>query len=231
MKKRLNLGMILCGVAICFTLAWTGKKFAVMIDESNICSQFVNLNAGAQLYSLNIATEAYAVEHSGTGGMWTLVERWEPGSNTDSHMFSGLNGDTDRRYLIVSKVVANGSTGQYFLRPNNDSGSNYSVRVLSGYGATDLENVRYSWTGFDIGYTGDANLSFNQLELYAKSGTNRMALSTFTRINSTPLTQSTGTYGGLWIDSANNITSISVNAPSGGNFGVGSCVELWKLAQ
>lgn len=230
MKTRINLGVVLIlGLSASLLVAATYK--ALMLDESGVCSQFVNFNAGAQLYSVNLATEAYAVEHGGTGGMWTLVERWEPESNTSSHTFSSLNGDTDRRYLVVSRIVANGSTGQYFARPNDDSTSgHYHVQTFT-VDNTTTEFTRYtSWTGFDIGYTGDATSAFSEVIIDAKTGINRIGLSQFMRFTST-LSIATGKHAHIWLDTSTNITSISVNAPSGGNFGVGSCIELWKLAQ
>lgn len=170
------------------------------------------------------------------GGMWTPAliggaHRWEPTVATDSHTFSGLDGDSDIRYKIVSRIVGSGSTGQFFARPNDDSATNYNARVLDGWAATDLENNRYAtWTGIDIGYNGDnSTQSYNEAIIYAKSGINRPALVSWVRFSDT-VGQGVGHFGILWLNTSSNITSISINAPSGGYFNVGSSIELWKLA-
>lgn len=168
---------------------------------------------------------------TGSGGMWTLVERWQPGSATASHTFSSLDGNTDLRYLIVSRIVGSGSTGQYFARPNDDSTSgHYHVQTMDVTN-TSTEFTRYAtWTGFDIGFTGDSDYCFSRAEIDAASGINRLCLSNYMRCTST-LTMSTGQFAQMWLDSSTNITSITVNAPSSGYFDSGSCIELWKLSQ
>jgi len=158
------------------------------------------------------------------------MERWEPSAAASSHTFAGLDGNTDRRYEIVSRVIANGTTGQYQARLNNDSGSNYKTKVFAGWNKSDLENDSLTWTGFDIGYTGDSTQSFNTTEIWAKAGVNRIAKVHWARATDS-VTQGIGICGEIWLNTTDNITSIVVAAPSGGNFGVGSCVELWKLAQ
>jgi len=158
------------------------------------------------------------------------MERWEPSAAASSHTFAGLDGNTDRRYEIVSRVIANGTTGQYLARLNNDSGSNYKAKSFAGYSSTDMENNSQTWTGFDIGFTGDSTQSFNTTEVFAKTGANRIAKAHWTRAKDS-VTQGIGIFGEIWLNTTDNITSMVVAAPSGGNFGVGSCVEIWKLAQ
>ena len=202
---------------------------------SNTADNITSLVASSQTNGFGVGSRidlykrVQTTSGSSSGGMWTLVERWEPSEAANSHTFSGLNGDSDRRYMIVSNVVANGATGQYFARLNNDAAGNYSARAFDGYGASTFENDRQTWTGICIGYTGDADQTADVAHIWAKSGRYRFCQIDSMRIASN-LAQEIGRFGVVWANTADNITSLVLAAPGGGNFGVGSYVELWKLS-
>jgi hypothetical protein len=73
-------------------------------------------------WSILCSTGGGGCSNGGSGGEWTLVERWEPTSAAPSadngllHTFSGLNGDMDRRYKIVAYTVTGNSSVDGGLR-------------------------------------------------------------------------------------------------------------------
>ena len=181
-------------------------------------------NASVTVDAKGRVTAASSGAASG-GGMWTLVERWEPEAAATSHTFSGLDGDSDRNYLIRAYVVkANGQTGDVFMRPNNDSGNNYHMI----YEGSSLGSATPS--GIPLTHIeGSTTLSLSTCDFYAKSGHSRMSLGHSNRSSATTVLE-TFSLESLWANTTDNVTSIVVSFGTDG-FGVGTCVELWKLAQ
>lgn len=225
MKRKLNLGVVLfLGLSVSMLLAATYQS--LMISGSGVCSQFVNLNAGAQLYSVNIATESYVQEHS---GMWELVERWEPGSAATSYTFSGLNGNVDRKYLLICRFVVGVDATEIMFRPNNDStGADYRRRYSIYGGSTTTDQP----TGFSAGASAKASdLAFGQVIIDAKSGTYRTAWYCGANGADASALDEIATSFTVWYNNSDNITSIVAVASQANGFAVGTCVELWKLSQ
>ena len=228
MKRKLNLGVVLfLGLSVSMLLAATYQS--LMISGSGVCSQFVNLNAGAQLYGVNIATESYVQEHS---GMWELIERWEPAEATSSHTFSSLNGNTDRRYLLKLKVVVANSqySNDIWVNLNGDTTAHYMGGWTQVTGKSTSNGESTSLAGMSAGYAAENATEVNsELEIYAKSGVYRTGIKIGeSSNNSGHISHENGS--NIWPNSSDNITSLSVTFGTNG-FGVGSCVELWKLAQ
>jgi hypothetical protein len=177
---------------------------------------------------------AQGTSSSGSGGMWTLVERWEPSAPATSHTFSGLNGDVDRRYKIVSNIVS-GNAGQcIFLRPNNDAvTSNYHCQVHQAYGSGHSVSQESNNTGINLSNLEAVGcVTTAEVELWAKSGINRFSMSHACRSQSGgSIRYATDVYDAVWRNSSDNITSLVLAASAASSIGVGSCVELWKLAQ
>jgi len=229
MSRKLNLGTVLfLGLSVSMLLAATYQS--LMISGSGVCSQFVNLNAGAQLYGVNIATESYVQEHS---GMWELIERWEPAEATSSHTFSSLNGNTDRRYLVRAIIVSNSVYGAAYIYPNSNSDDTYYRQDFNTYGTT-FGASRDSYTGgFFIGNIDDSSttMSVGEAIIEAKSGRMRVSRMTWSTYHTSgDAARASGFASNNWPNTADNITSLTVAFGTNG-FGVGSCVELWKLAQ
>lgn len=207
-----------------------GENVTTQGNTFNTANKLVQLDSNGKLPAVDGSLLTNVAGGSGSGGMWTLVERWEPSENLNSHIFSNLNGNVDRRYKIVSNVVRAGSTGQYVGRLNGDESNNYPSRVFAGFGSNEIENALYVWSGFDIAYTGDSARSCSDVEVFAKSEGNRIAVSNTWRFTDDSTIRARGITVSQWGNKNDNITSIGVYAPSGGFFGVGSCVELWKLS-
>lgn len=170
---------------------------------------------------------------SGGGGEWTLVERQTvTGSATNSVTFSGLDGNADIRYKLIYVVVAGETSGAAWgARPNNDSGSNYSYsQIYANTGSAAASNG----TSNTLLYAGSNNTSsgmaMSEQIINATSGVYRMGLSrSITQTSSTAVNYA-DTTGHMWRNSADNITSIVCSGPSN-CYGVGTVIELWKLAE
>ncbi len=171
-----------------------------------------------------------AVASVASGGMWTLVKRWSPSTASTSYTFSGLNGDVDRRYKIVTHMIngAVGPTGFDAVYANSDNNSaNYNGYWLqtdgSGSGA-----IAGWWTVYQESATVVAD---SAVEIFAKTGFNRQSQGQGMRSNSSGVITISGTAFGIWKNSSSNITSLTYQSRTSNGIGVGSYIELWKLAQ
>jgi len=200
---------------------------------TNITSMTVSFASGSNGFNTGSNIELYKL-NSGNGqtgttqGMWTLKERWAPTSNATSHTFNNLNGDSDRSYMLRSRVVSNQTSNLDVLgRFNADSGSNYTIQVLDA-ASTSASESNFSSTGFLIGWGATtSDMSFNTQEIYAASGKARMALGSSMRFSSTASMRSI--YATSWSNTADNITSLTVLSTESGGIGVGTEIELWVL--
>lgn len=170
-----------------------------------------------------------------SGGMWTLVDRWEPETTQDGYTFSNLDGNTDRRYkIIVARLVPANSPAnvEVLIRPNGDANQNYQYFPMETSGSSVSTTSVTNYTGMTISYFPSSPAGCYEIcELFAKSGDYRGMLSQFLRISGTSLSMDGSKYQ-IWKNTTSNITSLTIATASGSNhFGVGTSIELWKLAQ
>lgn len=200
-------------------------------------SSFPISPSSAPTTDYQVANKKYIDDTAAARGMWTLVERYEAPSDVTSYTFTGLDGNTARRYLIVANIIA-GVTADtvYMVRPNADSGSNYNNQRLfvldAGSPAGDNGGAVGS-TGMCLGAnkTTVGNVSFVKFEMHAKSGLIRNYISEY---NHTYAANDVGyltTARGFWTNTADNITSLQILADQATGIKTGSIIELWKLAQ
>ena len=165
-------------------------------------------------------------------GEWTLVERKEFSAPATSCTFSGLNGDVDRRYKIVARYVRASDTATNLLATfNTDTSANYTYRMLFCDAGTVYKDAGTS-SGIYIGATSKSGFpSYGEMVIDAKSGV----------IRKVDLKKQTSTTGSVmdgmyfqsiaWTNTADNIIQIVFNADQTDGIGIGSYIELWKLAQ
>jgi len=188
---------------------------------------------GSNWNSTTVAPSQHATEHALlTRGMWTLVQRQTvAGSAVTSLTFSGLNGNTARRYKIVSKVISNSASANLVcVTCNTDTtASNYPWRNISSVGAAAGANTGTN-AGIVVAYTAAAaDVSYGEQVLDAATGAYRSALGSFYRGATSPTEQYQ--WITMWLDNSSNITQLVVTAAVASGLGIGSYVELWKLAQ
>jgi hypothetical protein len=169
----------------------------------------------------------------GGGGMWTLVERWVPAEAASTKTFSDLNGDVDFRYKIVMRAL--GAVASYFfININSDTADNYHNRFVGidsgGLSTGYTSGVSICGSNGIICNYHDANTTAFMLgEIDASSGATRSATLKWHRNTSGAVVLQD--IAGFWTNTSSNITSLTVTAQNTNGFGVGSYIELWKLAQ
>jgi hypothetical protein len=140
-----------------------------------------------------------------------------------------LNGDDDGWYTIIVRLVAGANSDYVGLRLNGDSGSNYGLRGVTANNTTIADSAYTAQTGmyFGVGSDSTNDVEFAVGRLYAKSGAVRLMNST----NADSITGTTinilGTYGQVWNNTADNITSMTFFAPTNG-LGVGTRIIILK---
>jgi len=161
---------------------------------------------------------------------WQVVhDSGELAAAVTSYTISGLDGNTDVKYRLISRVV-NGATAAYgiVVRPNNDTGSNYGLQLVRGQNAT-VEAGRSTSTGMricDCNTSGQLNM--NDMVLNAKSGVVRTAISKMaSNINGTTMND-IYLQGHSWNNTADNITSLVIGSAQASGIGIGSRFILLK---
>jgi len=169
-------------------------------------------------------------QHTAAGAhlkIWKRVYSSTLSSASQSETISSLDGNTDVMYMVIIRVVV-GNTISLFLRPNNDSGSNYGFQEVNGSSTTASASRNTSQTGLWIGDGVANDVVFFKGLLYAKSGYERT-------LNGESMTGVTGTTVGttlkvdsVWSNTSSNITSLVVYASAASGLGIGTFIELWK---
>jgi hypothetical protein len=150
---------------------------------------------------------------------------------TNSYTFSGLNGDVDEEYRLVSRLVNkyDGACGCY-LRPNNDStAANYGGQNISGI-STAAAAVRSTAAEFYLGGGAAAlnRISMSDIILQAKSGLVRTSIEKFAYDISTTTVTGVVLIGRSWNNVVDNITSLVLATSQPGAIGVGTHLLLFK---
>jgi hypothetical protein len=162
-------------------------------------------------------------------GGWQLVEEKVFTEAATSYTFSGLNGDVDEEYRVISRLV-NGYDGScvYRIHPNNDSGSNYGYQWVQGDNTT-ASALRGSTSGLSLNGLATLNyIGFSDTIIYAKSGSTRTAIQKRTaNITGTTVT-SISLWGESWNNTTDNITSLVMQASQANGIGIGSHFYLFK---
>jgi len=158
-----------------------------------------------------------------------LVSDYEvTGSAITSYTFSGLNGDVDQEYRLITKWV-NGYNGANacFLNFNSDFGSNYGYQYLYGGNTTVAAGRNAVAYQLLCDVTALNNIGFGETIIYAKSGYVRTSITKMCNgVNGTTV-DNVRIEGQSWNNTADNITSITVT-PSGASLGVGTHLLLFK---
>lgn len=163
-------------------------------------------------------------------GLYQVV--YDSGSFTTtatSITISGLEGDTDKQYNLISYVAAeSASIGDYSLRFNGDStNGSYGTQRLQGEN-TSLGAERVSQGRIYIAQAGTAaNIGMTNINMEATSGYVRPVISErIDQINGTQIHR-LGLDGSIYNNTTNEITSISITGSlSDGAFGKDSRIIL-----
>jgi len=163
----------------------------------------------------------------GSGGL-TLVENKTQTIASGSMTFSGLNGDVDKKYLMIGNVNSTTNPSNLFLKPNGLTTNllRAGLRINSG-GTGNLNAATWQLNGDTL---ADNNQSCFALNIFAAKIIEGQALRRYFTGTSTSL--SSGTYealiiSGQWAETATNLTSLVLEKDIG-NITAGSNVILYK---
>jgi hypothetical protein len=165
-------------------------------------------------------------------GLWQVAyDSGELTATTSSVTISGLNGDTDLEYMLISRVnlAEEAPTApEAVLRFNGDSGSNYGIQRMQGQN-TSAGAARFTPTYFArLGYSEtETEISFSKCHIFAKSGKERTGLTLeANRITGTTV-DAIWSYANVWSNTADEITSMTI-AATDDNLGIGARFILLK---
>lgn len=187
--------------------------------------------AGSDTDATGIPTGDLDVQGDFTADVMQKVYENTLTASAASVTISGLSGDTDTLYNLLIRQVGGADQVWSGFQFNADAGANYGVQALSG---TDSSVAAYRETASNNGYltlTASATGEKTQSEtlIYGKSGTIKPNLITsVTGISGTTVPQ-IRLLGGVWNNSANEITSLKILADTAGILGINTHIELWAL--
>jgi len=163
---------------------------------------------------------------------WVKIYESILSSAATSITISSLDGDTDEEYrLIFRGVGGNAVSCYYFVRPNNDTGSNYGVQLLYGYNVSvgAIRDTLEAGINLDYGATIDQNsIIFSTLNIQAKSGYLRTTIGKSAVNIATTSVGLIELMGNSWNNTTDNITSLVILADQTNGLGVGTSIELFK---
>jgi hypothetical protein len=160
--------------------------------------------------------------------LWQVVhDSGELAAAVTSYTISGLDGDTDEQYRLISRVV-NGYAGDAYvvIQPNADAGNNYGIQDV--YGVDTTVTAYRGVVPIYILDLGTSKLSMSDTILNAKSGIVRTAITKYAgKVSGTTVN---GIYlvGHSWNNSVDNITSLKLNGSEASCIGIGSRFILLK---
>lgn len=176
------------------------------------------------------ANPQWATASGGASGL-TLVENKVVTAASTTLTFSGLDGDTDRSYLLVYNILAAASGGLYEFRPNGVTTNLTETTYRSNGGGSAVDTPAAWYLGPSSvpanGYlTGFLNFKAAK-SIHSVARTRTMSIQGISNANTREIFQG----GGLWNESATNLTSIDIFSATALQIADGSNVALYKLAQ
>ncbi len=217
------------GIGIVLALATAGI-FAVAVTGT-----FNTFSSGSVMKSAdinaNFASLKTAIEGIPTQKAMRLIYETDVTSATTSVNITGLDGDNDLDYIVITRIVNGNPNMDYFLQLNSDTNSgNYGKRAMAHTdGTAYINNFSNSEMGLYAGGHGSAGsngISFSKLEIYAKSGTMRFSIYRSGHFTSTTSWSNHAGYG-WWTNTASNITSMTLTTNVANAIGAGSHIEVW----
>lgn len=178
-------------------------------------------------------TAASEAAISGGSGALTLIEHTTIASNTQTVTFSGLDGNTDGEYLLITKLLnSSGAAPFYVIRPNaattNYRSSQQYAQGNSFIGANYTDKLVIAFA--------NANATWVQtkhtiLPRKSASGVAQPLIYRGEFMNDDGTNVYVGSNGGRWNETSTNTTSLDVRCESANGIGAGSELWLYKLAQ
>lgn len=155
-------------------------------------------------------------------GGWKFLAETELGSPSATVTFSGLDGNTDKIYMLVGEYDTNTTNRNLLVQFNSDTGANYNFMRFYGDGTTTTNDIATAATTGLIGIASTTVSCVFFSIIHAETGINRNMVS---KVSARGL--NTGTTATEWTDTTSNMTSIDLSM-NGGSIGTGSIFRLYK---
>jgi len=165
-------------------------------------------------------------------GLWQVAhDSGELTSAVTSYDITGLEGDTDIEYQIISRIIGVDTGGcTTYANFNNDvTTSNYGDQAIRGVNAAASASRSTTYGGIRVGYNTDTSrLSFSKVHIFAKSGKERTAILDLMDNTLGTTVIEVQKSGNSWDNTVDELTSIKLTASVAGNIGIGSRIILLK---
>jgi len=145
-----------------------------------------------------------------------------------AHSFTGLDGNTDKRYIVKARCINTvaGNVG-VIVDINGDTAANYSFQYFYTSG-TSLTAGQSTGNGLWLFTTrGSGYVAQGEITIDAKSGTYRQCRVDQCDTKSPNIAAHQTKMDYFWHNSADNITQVNVTADTTNGLGVGTIIELW----
>lgn len=232
-KRRLTKNF-LAGFAIALGLIGGGLLAVAVTGTFNTFTSGGVMKAAD--INANFASLKAAIEGIPTQQSMRLIYEYDVPATTGSIVVSGLDGDSDVEYMIVTKFAgATAGGGDFQIELNGDSTlCNYKVQVITAYETGSVGSYigcPGSGGGLSINGTGGTALTagtifVTNLYLFAKTGSRRVGLY---EPGKTLSTSESIVYSGMiwWENTTSNITTMRFFYTNGNGIGAGSRIEIW----
>lgn len=220
------------------SITTTTVTSAALIGQSwnntadNLTSMVVR---ASQANGLGIGSRVILLKKSSSATTKTWEEIYNhtvTGSAVTSLTIPSLTGNTDVIYRLKARIV-NGYSGgtTFYVRPNNDSGTNYGFQYIDGANTSATAGRNTSQTYLlNIGQGGTLNdVSQGEMLIYAKSGFVRTCINEMVANIAGTTVGEIQLMGQSHNDTTNEYTSLVIAGNQTGGIGIGSSFSLERL--
>lgn len=151
-----------------------------------------------------------AVKGELKAGVWQRIySSGELAASVSSISITGLNGDSDKVYKVVSKLNTT-AAAVVLMHFNTDSAANYGNQYLHAHGNQMLAARSTAETGVVVASQSSSGIASSLTEtiIYAKSGTGRTALVCFGSGMSSNYVTRLYEIGYVWNETSANLVSL-----------------------
>ena len=161
-------------------------------------------------------------------GTWERIYSNTITSATSSFSITGLEGNTDEVYKLITRIVNDESTPTYKMYFTSDTtNTNYGRQQLQPLsGSVAAASSIYLFMGYA---TATGQISHNEIFIYAKSGYVRTCLINIVGQLSGTTIPRLHLAGVTWNNTSSEFTSMDLTCNTAGGFGVGTVIELYRL--
>jgi len=189
---------------------------------------------GSQGYQgISSDVQGYAGYTGVTSDGLILIESKYIDSNTSSVTFSGLDGDVDKNYLLISRCYTVGTPGTTYLTLLKPNG--LATNVSTSYRWSRASTTSYLNWGTNIhpvSNYSNGSTSLTITKFGAKTGMKRYIYTDWSAFNAAASTLDDMEFFTTWTDTTTNVTSIVVEGLDGSSaascIGAGSTFHLYK---